>query len=113
MSQQLWRALPTYLALGMSAEEFWHGDHRLAAAYREAGKLRRERGLFAEWRAGVYVALAMAAAWSKDAEYPELPLFLAEDSPAREAAERARMEANVARMEARMAAINARFGGGE
>ena len=97
----------------MGAEEFWHGDARLARAYREADAMRRERRLFAEWRAGAYVGCAMAAAWSADAEYPELPLFLPESSPAREAWEQARMEANVARMEARMAAINARFGGGE
>ena len=42
-SELFYRELPYYLSIGMSADEFWYGDTRLAPAYREADTLRQER----------------------------------------------------------------------
>lgn len=82
-SELFWDALPTYLAVGMSAEEFWNGEPKLAKAYREAEKIKRENRYLAEWRAGAYVFEALCAAspafreLSKgiEHEYPSSPIF--------------------------------------
>ncbi len=71
------------MAIGMSAEEFWHGDFRLAGAYRKAEEIRRENRYAAEWRAGVYTFEALLTASPAfreltrglDHEYPERPIF--------------------------------------
>lgn len=71
------------MALGMTADEFWHGKPRLAIAYREADEIKRTKQYFDEWRSGVYVYEALLAASpayreiSKgiDHEYPNKPLF--------------------------------------
>jgi hypothetical protein len=102
--------------MGMSAEEFWHGDPRLAASYREAERIRRDNRSLAEWREGAYVYRAVVAALSdkEEARYPSEPMFQAGggDGPARERAERARMENMLSRFEARAAGINAKLAGG-
>lgn len=72
----------------MSSEEFWHGDLKLAVAYREAEKIRRENRYLAEWRSGIYVREALLSAspafreFSKgiEAAYPEQPLFTTRDA---------------------------------
>lgn len=71
------------MSVGMSADEFWHGDFRLARAYREADRIRRENRYAAEWRAGVYTFEALLTAspafreLSKgiEHEYPSAPIF--------------------------------------
>lgn len=37
-----WECLPTYLAMGMSEETYFHGDPALKVAYRKAWKLKQE-----------------------------------------------------------------------
>lgn len=51
--------MPFYLSLGMSAEEYWHGDPCLYAVYREAATLRREQENNAAWLNGLYVYNAL------------------------------------------------------
>lgn len=83
MSELFWDSLPTYLAIGMSAEEFWHGKPKLAVAYREAERIRRDNRYHSEWRAGIYVFEALKAAapayheLTKGVEhdYPTEPVF--------------------------------------
>lgn len=113
-----WKALPQYLAIGMSAEEFWHGPFDLARAYREAWLIRRDNAYMAEWRQGVYfqealsVALSNAFVKGSSATYPEEPLFTASEERrrAREAArERARMEQNKIRLQGIAKRLNERL----
>lgn len=100
----------------MSAEEFWHGDVRLAVAYREASKIRRNNKLHAEWRQGAYIIEAMLAAspafreFGKgvEHEYPSEPIF-SDPSRAKELEEKkeqAKMEKMLARFGAKAADIN-------
>ena len=71
------------MAIGMSGEEFWHGPPRLAVAYREAERIKRENRYQAEWRAGIYTFQALMAAApalkafakAEEHEYPREPLF--------------------------------------
>lgn len=46
----------------MSAEEFWHGDPRLAVAYRDAEQIRRDNRDTNQWLQGRYVYEALLAA---------------------------------------------------
>lgn len=68
----------------MSNEEFWHGNVKLAKAYREAAKINRENRYFAEWRIGLYVTEALLTASPAfrelspgiKHEYPTRPFFV-------------------------------------
>lgn len=97
--------------MGMTADEFWHGEPKLAVAYREAEKIRRERRYAEEWRAGVYVYKAVAACLSEEVEYPSEPLFssMLDDEERREKREQAAMERQVAQFGALAASVNERF----
>lgn len=57
-----WELLPQYMAIGMTAREFWDGEPRLAVAYREAEKIRQEREDAAAWLQGMYVYEAVCCA---------------------------------------------------
>ena len=58
-------AFPQYLAIGMSAEEYWDGDSWLVKAYREAYRIRTEREIMDAdrnaWRLGEYIRFALAS----------------------------------------------------
>lgn len=41
--------------MGMSSEEFWHGELRLTESYREAYQLKQEIKDYELWRQGMYV----------------------------------------------------------
>lgn len=41
--------------MGMSSEEFWHGELRLAQSYREAYQLKQEIKDYELWRQGMYI----------------------------------------------------------
>lgn len=94
----------------MSSEEFWHGKPKLAVAYREAERIKRENRYFEEWRAGVYVYEALLTASpafrevSKgiDHQYPTRPIF--SSAPEKEMTEE---EKNKAQMEKNKAAFMA------
>lgn len=73
-----------YLSVGMSLDEYWNGEPRLARVYREAEMHRLHRQNTAMHRMGVYMTHAIAAtvgnAFKKKgqqpAKYPEEPLPL-------------------------------------
>lgn len=50
-----YEALPIYLALGMSADEFWNGDVWLAKAYRKADEYRKDMDNQRLWLQGLYI----------------------------------------------------------
>ena len=87
----------------MSSEEFWHGEPKLAEAYRKAYRVRLDNRMWAEWRAGWYVREALLSAspafreLSKgiDHDYPETPLGWESPEEAEERKRRERMERNI------------------
>lgn len=116
-TELFWETLPTYIAIGMSPHEFWHGDPKLAKAYREAERIRRDNRYLSEWRAGRYVYEALLSASpafreiSKGIEhdYPKEPLF--STAPRKGASvedeNKARMEKNKAAFMAMAEKLNA------
>lgn len=67
------------MAIGMSSEEFWHGNPWLAKAFIERDKVLRDKAYVDEWRSGIYHLKAVAALLDKNSQYPERPLFSTED----------------------------------
>lgn len=60
--------------MGMTLDEFWHGEAKLAKYYREAYEVRRELENEAAWWQGVYIFEAIAAAMNgKKSPYPTQP----------------------------------------
>ena len=59
-TEKFYEAFPYYLSIGMSSDEFWNGDCRLAKSYREADLLRRERSNYDAWLQGMYIYDALA-----------------------------------------------------
>lgn len=48
----------------MSAEEYWHGDPCIYAAYREAEVFRQERNNYESWLQGRYIYEALQATFA-------------------------------------------------
>lgn len=71
---------PSFLAMGMSAEEYWEGDNTLPLFYRKAYKLKvkneREEKNFFAWLQGRYIADAISTCFSRGASYPKEPYEL-------------------------------------
>jgi hypothetical protein len=103
----------------MTAEEFWHGDPRLARAWREAEAIRRDNREVDRWRVGIYVHEALLSASPafklfSDAinhPYPSVPLMLEGSRPEGGDADRERrdMERGKAAFMAMALAANARL----
>lgn len=117
MSELFWRSLPELIAIGMPVQEFWHGDPRLATAYRRAHGARSDNRRYEAWTLGHYFYEAMLAAspayreLSKgiEHEYPALPYGMDSEERKAERAARAQARRNREAMEAFAAAWNARF----
>ena len=80
------QACPHYLAMGMTWDEYWHGDPWAVRAYREAYKAKRESESFIAWLHGMYVRDAIASCFTDKKnpyKYPEKPyeLFETEHKP--------------------------------
>ena len=77
---------PCYLALGMSAAEYWDGDPWWAKSYRDAEKLKTEKLNRELWLQGMYfydalckvspILHAFARGGTKPNPYPEEPYAL-------------------------------------
>ena len=84
------KALPYYMAIGMSPDEFWHGDSSLTAAYRDAYKLKQKNLNWQLWMQGLYIYDAVAVAvgnnlskkGAKRLEYLKEPLEIFEKTEA-------------------------------
>lgn len=57
-----WDALPFYLSIGMTADEYWFGHPNLVTAYREAWKLKMRHENEVAHLQGFYVHAAVAVA---------------------------------------------------
>ena len=112
-------ACPTYLAMGMTYEQFWDGDANLTAVYRKADEIRRRRRNEELWLEGVYMTEALTATvgnmLSKGAkhQYPSepFPITVSEQQERKEREEKAKMERIKARFTAKAMSVNARIGG--
>lgn len=66
--------------MGMSADEYWHGEPELTQAYAEAYKLRKEERNWELWLQGLYIyhalCVALSNAFDKNskAKYMDKPL---------------------------------------
>ena len=73
-----------YMALGVSADEFWNGDYTLLKFYAHKHKIAVEQRNEELWLQGVYfyeaISVALANAFSKhsQAKYPDKPYRLTE-----------------------------------
>lgn len=54
-----YKCLPQYLAMGMSADEFWNCDPRMYQVYREKQKIELEKENERLWLQGMYVYQAI------------------------------------------------------
>lgn len=116
------KAFPTYLAMGMTYDEFYNKDHTLTIAYREAYKMKREQMNEQLWLQGAYVYEAVARLtplFNPFAKHPKpepylkkpYPLFNDDKPGEKENAEsKAVTDKGKAYMFAQMAKINSKFG---
>ena len=110
---------PSYLAMGMTWEQFWFDEPELATAYRKANAIRNRRKNEELWLAGMYVAEALSATvgnmFSKGAkhEYPNEPFPITKDEQEerQERERKARMERMKAAFIARSLQVNTKLGG--
>ena len=111
---------PYYIAMGMTAHDYWHGDPCMLIAYRKADIIKRDRMNYEAWLNGAYVYSALCAvspllnALSKQHKanpYVEKPIA-AKSKPKKlnkAEQERQEMEMQKAKWEAMMNAWNAQF----
>ena len=110
---------PTYLAMGMTYDQFWDGEPALAKAYRRADSIRRRRRNEEMWLEGIYMVEALSATvgnmFSKGAkhQYPSepFPITAEEQQERKEREQRARMERIKAAFTAKALTVNAKIGG--
>lgn len=79
------------MAMGMSYDDFWHGDVHMAVAYRKAHRLKKQMKSAEQYMMGLYVYHAICAAHPLFAFKPHEPMhYLEEPLPIddREAKER-------------------------
>ena len=114
------KALPSYLAMGMTYDEFYKKDHTLVISYREAYKRRQEEKNTDMWLQGYYVYEAVARVapllipfnqHPKAEAYLDKPIPLFDKGESIEEAQaKAVADKGLAYMQAQMAKINKRFG---
>ena len=110
---------PTYLAMGMTYEQFWDGDACLVKAYRSADSIRRRRRNEEMWLEGIYMVEALSATvgnmFAKGAkhQYPQepFPITVEEQQERKEREQKAKMERIKAAFTAKALAMNAQMGG--
>ena len=83
MAESFDQAAPHYIAMGMTATEFWDGDSELVKDYRAADVIRQERDNASAWLQGMYffeaISVALTKAFSKSAnsiQYTDKPYDL-------------------------------------
>lgn len=114
--------LPYYLSIGMTYEQFWHGDNELKRYYRQAHDLKRKRDNFDLWLQGKYIydalccvapLLRFSMSKGKVEAYPytkePYPTTEKEVRERRERDEKARMEKMKAQFESMVVGFNTSF----
>lgn len=120
-AERFHQAFPQYLAIGMSAEEFWDMDCTLVLDYRKAEELRNAKKNQELWLQGMYiyealcdvapVMRAFAKKGTKPHKYPAEPYALTEKErkETTEKQERKVFNKGLAMMEALMKSNNQKF----
>lgn len=91
------------MAMGMSYDEYWHGENERIAMYREAYKRKKEAENAMLWRQGIYEKYAIMSAFGgEDCKYPDEPLPMSEEEAERQ--EERRFEAKKREAMQRMSA---------
>ena len=110
---------PYYMAIGMTYDQFWHGDPYLAKAYRKADLLRNEKVNQQLWLQGFYFYNALCSAspilhaFAKGGTKPEpylsepLPLTKEQAQKYRERKQREAYEKRQLEFKSQAEAINA------
>lgn len=115
------KAFPSYLAMGMTYDEFYKMDHTLAIAYRKAFELKRAKENEDMWLMGAYVYQAVARVapllipfnkHPKPDDYlnKPFPIYKTDEPDAESRA--VTNDKGFAYMQAQMAKFNAKFGKG-
>ena len=115
------KAFPSYLAMGMTYDEFYNKDHTLAIAYRKAFELKREKENEDLWLLGAYVYQAIARVsplFNPFAKHPKpddymdkpFPIYKTDEPDAKSNA--VADSKGFAYMQSVMAKVNAKFGKG-
>lgn len=109
---------PYYLAIGMTAEQFWEGEPLLVKAYRKADEIRRRRINEELWLSGMYTADALASTVGnmfskKKYKYPSepRPITMMEIEERKERERQAKAERIKAAFIARALNVNRKLGG--
>lgn len=86
---------PQYLAIGMTASEYWDGDSGLVVAYRDAYKLKQEQKNYEMWLQGCYtyeaivrvspILHAFAKKGTKPIPYLDSPIPLSDEQATKQA----------------------------
>ena len=116
------KAFPSYLAMGMTYDEFYCKDHTLAIAYRRAYERKREQANQDMWLMGAYVYQAISRVAPllipfntnpKPEPYLEKPLPVYEyNKTVEETESKAVVDNGLAYMHSQMLRVNAKFGEG-
>jgi hypothetical protein len=71
---------PRYLAMGLSWDDYWHGDYAKLPYYRKAHALRRNERNEELWMLGIYFLRAIGAILPKsELSYPSEPFALTQE----------------------------------
>lgn len=118
-SEQFEEALPYYMAIGMTYDEYWNGDCELTKHYRNAHEIRLKQRNYELWLQGLYihdavgvvVANALRKKGAKPSKYTEspYPVTALEQREVRRREKVKQYESSKAKMKLIMEAINARF----
>lgn len=124
-TEKFYELFPYYLAIGMTAEQYWEGDSTLVKYYRKAEELRNEKRNQELWLQGMYfyeaicdvapILQAFAKKGTKPTPYSSKPYPLSDKQMKRDEEEkqRALSEKGKKFMEAFMKANNSKFKGTE
>ncbi len=79
---------PYFMSIGMTWDEYWHGDNTLPRVFLKKFELECDRENMSQWRLGRYMMSAIAASLSEKNKYPDEPFPMTEEQ-AKEQKERA------------------------
>lgn len=121
-TEQFWEAFPSYLAMGMTEEQYWDGDAKLVESFRKADEIRREKRNTELWLQGLYiyealcdvspVLQAFAKKGTKPREYISKPYPITERALKKSKADKSKaaVHKGKAYMEAMMVSLGKKFG---
>lgn len=75
--------MPYYISIGMTADEFWHGEPYMAAIYRKAHEMRNDERNQELWLQGLYIYDAVAVALANGLSKRGVPKQAYLDKPLR------------------------------